>query len=247
MKKVNVQKRRSSQKGFTLVELAVVMIIVGLLIGGILKGQELITNAQVASVVTQVKAIDAGMSTFRDSYRAVPGDMATAVTRLPNCSSALNCADGDGDGIIDEAADGTTATAGDEAFLAFKHMALADVIGGVDPSAAETSQFGVDFPETALGGGLVVGHTSIGAPPGTFGANFLGGHYATLTQVAGTAAADNNGPLNASQAARIDRKMDDGNAENGSVRGSAGTCSTGGIYNEATGSPGCNMLFRVQG
>ncbi|HIL28602.1 MAG TPA: prepilin-type N-terminal cleavage/methylation domain-containing protein, partial [Micavibrio sp.] len=82
------------QAGFTLVELAVVMIIIGLLIGGVLKGQELIANAQIASTVAGIKGIDAATSTFNDTYNAFPGDMSNALTRLPNC--AAPCANGNG-------------------------------------------------------------------------------------------------------------------------------------------------------
>jgi prepilin-type N-terminal cleavage/methylation domain-containing protein len=60
-------RQPASQAGFTLVELAIVMIIIGLLIAGVLKGQELIANARVTSTVAQVKAIDAAISTFKDT------------------------------------------------------------------------------------------------------------------------------------------------------------------------------------
>ena len=77
-----------SQAGFTLVELAIVMIIIGLLIGGVLKGQELITNAQITATVAQVKSIDGATTTFKDMYNALPGDMLNPAGRLPNCAAA---------------------------------------------------------------------------------------------------------------------------------------------------------------
>jgi prepilin-type N-terminal cleavage/methylation domain-containing protein len=61
------QKHLRPQAGFTLVELAIVMIIIGLLIAGVLKGQALIANAQVTATVAQVKAIEAATSTFKGS------------------------------------------------------------------------------------------------------------------------------------------------------------------------------------
>jgi prepilin-type N-terminal cleavage/methylation domain-containing protein len=83
-----VQKHMRAQAGFTLVELAIVMIIIGLLIAGVLKGQALIQNAQVTSTVAQVKSIEAAISTFSDTYAAIPGDLVNPATRLPNCAGA---------------------------------------------------------------------------------------------------------------------------------------------------------------
>ena len=70
----NAQKNMRAEGGFTLVELAIVMIIIGLLIAGVLKGQALIANAQVTATVAQIKSIEAATSTFRDTYASIPGD-----------------------------------------------------------------------------------------------------------------------------------------------------------------------------
>jgi prepilin-type N-terminal cleavage/methylation domain-containing protein len=78
----NTQKNTRSQAGFTLVELAIVMIIIGLLIAGVLKGQQLIGNAKVTAQVAQFKAIDAATSTFKDMYASLPGDITNPNTRL---------------------------------------------------------------------------------------------------------------------------------------------------------------------
>jgi prepilin-type N-terminal cleavage/methylation domain-containing protein len=94
------QKNMRAQAGFTLVELAIVMIIIGLLIAGVLKGQQLIGNAKVTAQVAQVKSIDAATSTFKDMYAALPGDISNASTRLPNCGAAPCATNGNGDGSV---------------------------------------------------------------------------------------------------------------------------------------------------
>ncbi len=69
---------RQRQKGFTLVEIAVVLVIIGLLLGGVLKGQELIASARVRNLADQQSGIQAAYFGFQDRYRAVPGDMTSA-------------------------------------------------------------------------------------------------------------------------------------------------------------------------
>ncbi|HMD55271.1 MAG TPA: prepilin-type N-terminal cleavage/methylation domain-containing protein, partial [Phycisphaerae bacterium] len=100
---IPTQKNMRAQAGFTLVELAIVMIIIGLLIAGVLKGQALIANAQVTSTVAQVKAIEAATTTFKDTYNALPGDLGPAgvpALRLPNCAAAPCSTAGNGDGQL---------------------------------------------------------------------------------------------------------------------------------------------------
>ena len=62
------------QQGFTLVEMAIVLVIIGLLLGGILKGQELITSARVRNIADQNSGVQAAYYGFIDRYRQVPGD-----------------------------------------------------------------------------------------------------------------------------------------------------------------------------
>jgi prepilin-type N-terminal cleavage/methylation domain-containing protein len=71
---VNQIKSFSKQRGFTLVEIAVVLVIIGLLLGAILKGQELIENSRVKSATNALNSIQAGALGYRDRYRTWPGD-----------------------------------------------------------------------------------------------------------------------------------------------------------------------------
>ncbi|MFO1435511.1 MAG: prepilin-type N-terminal cleavage/methylation domain-containing protein [Gammaproteobacteria bacterium] len=73
-----VAKLKKHQSGFTLVEIAIVLVIIGLLLGGILKGQELITSARVRNLADQNSGVQAAYYGFIDRYRQVPGDMSTA-------------------------------------------------------------------------------------------------------------------------------------------------------------------------
>lgn len=97
-------KIRENEKGFTLVELAVVMIIIGVLLGGVLKGQEMITNARITSTAAQLESLGAGYNSFVDQFIQQPGDFANAGTRLTNCTGVTCTLTGvttTGDGDID--------------------------------------------------------------------------------------------------------------------------------------------------
>ena len=100
-----------SQKGFTLIEIAIVLVIIGLLLGGILKGQELITSARVRNLISQQDGIKAAFYGFQDRYRALPGDYQLASQNLGGATAATN---GNGDGRIRTAAQSGGGTAADE-------------------------------------------------------------------------------------------------------------------------------------
>ncbi len=237
------------QAGFTLVELAVVMIIIGLLIGGVLKGQELIANAQIASTVAGIKGIDAATSTFNDTYNAFPGDMSNALTRLPHC--AAPCANGNGNSVLGIAPNAATANTA-ENLQYWIHLNLADLVSGVNTTG--TGTFGESMPTTNVGGGLVAGYIATGAIAGrTATATGRGGHYLVLRSAANAAGAGTT--LTANQAARIDRKMDDGSPNAGTVMaigaaGAGANCVSAatavGVYNENQQGLLCDVAVRIQ-
>ena len=65
---------KRQQSGFTLVEIAIVLVIIGLLLGGILKGQELINSAKVKNLANDFRVIPTYIYAYQDKYRALPGD-----------------------------------------------------------------------------------------------------------------------------------------------------------------------------
>lgn len=77
-------------KAFTLVEFAVVITIMGLLIGGTLAGIEIIRNSKVAATIAQIDSYNAAVNAFYKTYGSLPGDMLDADKRLPNCEADLN-------------------------------------------------------------------------------------------------------------------------------------------------------------
>lgn len=75
-----------NSNGFTLIELAISLMVIGLLIGGVLKGQELIQNARITRVVKNITDYETAILLFRDHYDALPGDL-TNPARIPGCDA----------------------------------------------------------------------------------------------------------------------------------------------------------------
>ncbi|MDA8138047.1 MAG: prepilin-type N-terminal cleavage/methylation domain-containing protein [Desulfobacteraceae bacterium] len=111
---LSLKNLKRDQAGFTLVEIAIVMVIIGLLIGGVLKGQAMIENAKVKRVVKQADELRAAVMTFYDKYGVYPGD-----NNLANVPPGSN-GTGNGNGQI----------AGAEVFRAFLELSLAELISG---------------------------------------------------------------------------------------------------------------------
>ena len=70
---------KSTQSGFTLVEIAIVLVIIGVLLAGVLKGQSLITNSRIKGLVNNMNAVSSAYNGYLDRYQATPGTEALAV------------------------------------------------------------------------------------------------------------------------------------------------------------------------
>lgn len=125
-----MQKRQS---GFTLIEIAIVLVIIGLLLGGVLKGQELITSARVRNLISQQDGVKAAYFGFLDRFRALPGDYTAATTNINGVAATAACNSGNGDG------DGRIEAANMEFVLAWEHLSKAGFINGTYTCAAAES------------------------------------------------------------------------------------------------------------
>lgn len=249
-------RQKLTQAGFTLVELAIVLLIVGLLIAGILKGQELIENSRMTATISQSKSYEAAVNTFRDSYGALPGDIQAATTRVPGCAAGVGCQAGDGNGQIGTAVPGATLTSPtDERAQFWLQLALANLITGVVPdfTGVTAPAFGTSLPAGRVGGGFIPGFASGAAAVGAAPAGTTSGHFLVLQGSPGTAADQANaGAVTAARASQLDLKLDDGKPGTGDVVaiGSGTTCysaaTVNGNYQVATGlGRVCSPAIRV--
>jgi prepilin-type N-terminal cleavage/methylation domain-containing protein len=145
------QNMNRRQQGFTLIEIAIVLVIIGLLLGGILKGQELITSARVRNLISQQDGVKAAFFGFQDRFRSFPGDYTAATTNIVGVSAASGCGaagnngNGNGNGRIETAAGGLY-----ENILAWEHLSKAGFITGTytcntadGPTTSPVNPYGV--------------------------------------------------------------------------------------------------------
>lgn len=114
------------QHGFSLVEAAVVLVVIGIILGAVLQGRSLIESAEYKSFRQQLREYRGAFHNFRDRFGALPGDFGDASTRLDSGQD-----DGNGDGVIDDGPDcDENSSADDESCLAWQHLRAAGMLGG---------------------------------------------------------------------------------------------------------------------
>ncbi len=112
------------QNGFTLIEIAIVLVIIGLLLGGVLKGQELIQGARVCNTASTQGGVKAAFFGFQDRFRGLPGDYQLATTNIANVAPVPACGSPTGNG------NGNGQIEATEAILAWEHLSKAGFING---------------------------------------------------------------------------------------------------------------------
>lgn len=144
---LNAQRLTHNEKGFTLVELAIVLVIIGIILGAVLKGQELINNAKIKRAYSQQKEMLAAIYTYYDKYGKYPGDDPNAAARWAGTTSGNN------DGLINGFTFNCAAGATTETCQVWRHLRNANIIIG-DSSSAQN-------PNNAFGGSIGVGYVAV--------------------------------------------------------------------------------------
>lgn len=216
-------------RGFSLVELSIVLVILGLLTGGILSGQSLIRAAEIRSLATQYGQHVAAIHSFSDKYMALPGDMREA-TRFwgkdnTNCpghtgtTAADGVCNGDGNGSVLLVTGGAGSTT-QEAFQFWRHLAKAGLVEGsytgiAGAARSSESVFGVNVPHARISnaGWGVRDYGSTAAAH--FALSSLGNHLA-VGRLDGSGW-PHEAALRPEEAWNIDTKMDDGKPARGRV------------------------------
>lgn len=222
-----------ANKAFTLVELAIVIVIIGLLVGGVLAGQELVRQAEIRRFIVDMYGIESAVMQYNDKYKAYPGDDIQALTRFPTCTDLGPCLNGDSNKQISASE------------TPFTHLLASRFIkGGLCPSIPGVGNILVSPIKSACWG--MWKPTAAIALFGQMDFTWL----FVISQTSG-------GVFSPEDTMTIDEKVDDGNASLGRMLGigSGGSCTTpsaydttpagGGVYNIATNQKFCRPYYRL--
>ena len=187
----------NKQTGFTLIELAIVLVIIGLLLGGVLRGQELINSAKVKNMANDFRSIPVYIYGYQDKFKAFPGDDKAATTHVAATTN------GNGNGALEGSWFNNLASTS-EAYQFWQHVRLANLAPGA------TNATNPDWRPTNADGnpiGIMAGTNSITATAMLDGAGAaIKGSYIICSQ-----------GLLGKYVTQLDTNIDDGNSATGSM------------------------------
>jgi prepilin-type N-terminal cleavage/methylation domain-containing protein len=211
------------RRGFSLVELSIVLVILGLLTGGILAGQSLIRAAELRSITTDFNRYTAATLAFRDKYFALPGDMTNATafwgkdnarcTTHTGTTTTPGTCNGTGDGVIFFNSSGSVY----EGLRAWQHLANAGLVEGsylgYDTDGDDHADLGINIPRARISDAgfsfdmpSMIAYTGRTAPTNVIGFGSLNDGYGSAWEA-----------IKPAEAWNIDTKMDDGKPGTGKL------------------------------
>jgi len=238
---IDMLAQRRANAGFTLIEISIVLVLIGLMVGGLLVGADMIKQAALRKQATQIELIESGIQNFRTKYNCYPGDCVD-----PTIISGYTYT-GNGDGFLEAVWNG------DENKGFWLHMALSNMINY--PLLPHPALVGMTAPVMTLNGNAYI--NAYGSA--THAQNVL--EFATP---------DVSGALEVLQISYIDSKADDGLPNSGSIRSSgygngattiydapptfplstandsgSDKCISGAVYNTTVTNTTCNMIYVI--
>ncbi|MFN7038362.1 MAG: type II secretion system protein [Alphaproteobacteria bacterium] len=225
------------RRGFTILEISIVTIVISLIVAGISLGQSMIRNANIRSVIIGFGEISKAVSSFKLQFNALPGDMTSSIYSNSNIPTY-----GNGNGIIESTSSACNST---ESIIAWNHLYYTEnypgKLSGVSPSSVPCALVNVNVPASRVKNGFFFLWNSAGNSGSVFGVskgNLI--HFGKLSTSDNSV---NGSIISASDAQIIDAKMDDNVANTGALFGIDGNDTTNGYCSGPWSGAGADYKY----